>query len=533
MTSQLSYYIAEAEATFHDWSVGDLLAAAVRATPQRVALISAPHPGEIERQWTYEELHAQAQRTASSLLARFRPGDRVATWAGNSAEIIFLQLGAALAHVILVTVNPANRAQEIHYQLEQSQARGLFLERQYRGLDNQAVIENLRARLPALAHVFYLDEWTRFVNVGSASALPDVPGSAPAMIMYTSGTTGKPKGVVERHRGLVNNARLTNERMQIRPGSTWLTTVPLFHIGGNTTMVLGCIANHGTNVLLREFNPEVALESIERYRVSFTFMVPTMFYAMLHSERLDTVSLSSMELVMTGATTIPPDLVRQLKRRFHVDVIAAFGQTEAGGCMYVTHRHDGEERITGSVGVALPLSESKIVSIRTGEVLPRGEVGEICTRTRCCMIEYFQMPDKSAQAIDQGGWLHTGDLGIMRADGYVQVTGRLKDMIIRGGENIYPREIEDVLAEHEAIAQAAVFGIPDAKWGEQVAAAVILRQGKSAEECVLIEYLQARIARHKVPKFWFFVDGLPTNASGKIQKFALREAYANAGGQSV
>jgi len=527
-----AYLTAGTDAAYEEWSVGDSLRHAVTAVPRRAALICpAGTQGGAERRWTYQELEEDAERTARALLTRFEPGDRVATWAGASAEIVILQLGAALAGIVLVTLNPANRAVELGYLLSQSEVRGIFLDRVFRKMDNVSVLEALLPDLPRLEHVIYLDGWKDFMGpsgaAGSTAAppLPVVPPDAPAMILFTSGTTGKPKGVVLRHSGIVNNARLSTARIALEPGAVWLNVLPMFHIGGSVTMTLGCFANLGTQVLLSEFGADAMLDALERYAVNVTMAVPTMMHAMFQSERFARTDFSALDVIVTGGTAIAPELVREVRLRFGADVMVLFGQTEAGGCMCLTRRTDGEDRITSTVGTPLPLSEAKIVLSDGGGIAAVDQIGEICVRTRCAMIEYFRMPERTSETLDAEGWVHTGDLGVMNADGYLRVTGRLKDMIIRGGENIYPREIEDVLAEHPAVAQAAVYGVADAKWGEQVAAAVILKGGALTDGDALTVYLQERIARHKVPKIWRFVSAFPVNASGKIQKFMLRESH--------
>lgn len=529
-TMNHAYLRADTDAEFKNWSVADLLRAAVTEVPDRVALICpAGAQGTSERQWTYRELQDEAERTARALLLRFKRGDRVATWAAASPEILILQLGAALADIVLVTLNPANRAVELAYLLAQGEVCGIFLDRVFRKLDNVAVLESLRLSLPHLEHVIYMDAWMEFIAEAGAATLGEVRPDAPAMILFTSGTTGKPKGVVLHHAGIVNNARFSTARLALAPGSVWLNVLPMFHIGGSVTMTLGCMANLGTQVLLPEFSAASVLDSLQRYRVTVTMAVPTMLHAMFQNELFATTDFSVLDVIVAGGTAIAPELVREVRQRFGTDVMVMFGQTEVGGCMCLTRRGDNEDRITHSVGAPLPLSEVKIVLTDNGDIAALDQVGEICVRTRCAMAGYFRMPDKTAETIDADGWVHTGDLGLMRADGYLQVTGRLKDMIIRGGENIYPREVEDVLAEHPSVVQSAVFGVADPTWGEQVAAAVILRAGAKADSEVLTTYLQARIARHKVPKIWRFVDSLPVNASGKIQKFLLRERYESPG----
>lgn len=506
--------------------MGDLLRHAARHVPERGALVLPASEQRTEQRWTYSALLAASERVARALLQEYSPGDRVATLAGASAEILLLQLGAALAGLVLVTLNPASRAKELEYLLQQSGSRGIFLDRVYRKTDNAEVLRELAPRIPNLKSINYLDEWPDFVHSERPRTLPSVSADAPVLILFTSGTTGKPKGVVLRHSGILNNARFTTARIALEEGSVWLNLLPMFHVGGSVTITLGCISNLATQVMLPEFNADTALALMQRYRVKIAMAVPTMLHGMLRSEFFAAADLSALEVIVTGGTVVAPELVRDVQRQLGVEVMVMFGQTEAGGCMCLTRRGDGEELVTQSVGTPLPLSEAKIIAVHDGSTLPIGQVGEICVRTRCAMIEYFRMPEQTADALDADGWVHTGDLGLLRADGYIQIKGRLKDMIIRGGENIYPREIEDALASHPGVAQAAVFGVPDAVWGEQVAAAVILKPGAAVDGEALAGYLQHDIARHKVPKIWKFVAAFPLNASGKIQKFVLQADYA-------
>jgi len=525
MSLQTSHVIAETDADFLSWSIGDLLRDASRQRPELAALIvPADAQGRAEQRWTYRELLAEGERTAAALLRHFAVGDRIATWAGASSDLMMLHLGAALAGMVLVTLNPACRGEELKYLLEQSEARGIFLSRAFRKMDNVAVLEAVRPALPQLKSVFYLDEWQTFVaSAGDAPPpLPTVQPESPALIIFTSGTTGKPKGAVLSHAGVVNNARFTQERIGMAEGSAWLSVMPMFHVGGSVTMTLGCIAGLGTQVLLPEFSPEAMLDALQRYRVNMTMAVPTMILAVTQSEQFDKTDLSRLEVLITGGTVVVPELIRLVRERFRCEPMVVFGQTEAGGAMCLSRRGDSMELLTQSVGALLPLSEAKIAG-PDGAALPIGQVGEICVKTRSRMLEYFRMPEKTREAIDDEGWVHTGDLGILRPDGYVQITGRLKDMIIRGGENIYPREIEDLLAQHPDVLQSAVFGVPDEKWGEQVAAAVVLKPGRSCDSAALSAFLDGRIARHKVPRVWRFIDAMPVTPTGKVQKFVLRD----------
>lgn len=515
----------ETAAPFRRQSVGDLLAEIVARTPDRAALIVPARADAVEQRWTYAELQTEAERVAAALLQRFSPGDRIATWAGGCAEVILLQLGAALAGMVLVTINPANRAVELEYTLNKSRARGLVLDRVYRGMDNAAVLDGLRERLPALETVVYLDQWAEFVATGRPTALPGAAPDDLALILFTSGSSGKPKAAMLRHDGIVNGAALTANHLSVPDGAVWLNVLPMFHVGGSVTMTLGCMSVGGTQVLLPQFSAEAMLAAIAHHGVYLTMAVPTMLVGLLESPVLASTDLSSLQLIVAGGSAVAPDLVRRVKADMGAEVASLMGQTEASGAMFSTRRGDDEDRVTLSVGAPIALTEVKIVDAVDGRVLEIGEAGEICIRSPCTMMGYFEMPEKTAETL-RDGWLHTGDVGRMRPDGYIQVTGRMSDMIIRGGENIYPREIEDVLVEHPCVAQAAVFGVPDERWGEQVAAAIVCRPGQVADTKEITAWLQVRIARHRVPKIWRgALQTLPINASGKVQKFVLQAEF--------
>ena len=522
-----SYVPAASEVPLIHQTVGAFFRDVVAAVPDRLALVEVPSPQRPEgRSWTYTQLLAESERVASALLQSFHRGDHVAVWAQNRVEYVTLQLGAAMAGVVLVTLNPANRIEEMRYLLAQSCSVGLIMTRVFRNLDNVAVIDALRSELPDLKKIIYFEEWDDFLAVGSRSVvLPEIGLDDPSLILYTSGTTGKPKGVVHKHQSLVNNGRASSARYGIADGSVWLATLPMFHIGGSVTMTLGCIANRGTQVMMPEFKPDVMMQLIEQYKVGITMVVPTMLFAMVEHETFGTYDLSSLQFILTGGTIITPEIIRTIREKLKVDAGLIFGQTEAGGVMAQTYRNEPEERLCNSVGRALSGTEMKVAQPETGKVLPVGEIGEFCVRSPYLMKEYFHMPEVTAKTIDAEGWLHTGDLGVMRPDGYVQITGRLKDMIIRGGENIYPREVEDLLSSHPDLLDAAVFGVPDEKWGEQVAAAVRVKPGSTATDEDFVNFLDGKIARHKIPKLWMRVEALPTNASGKVQKFVLRDIW--------
>ena len=518
-----SLYEADASVEILDWSVGDMLREATRQVPERIAL---KEPGAEGRAWTYAELLAAAEHTAAALLSEFEPGDRVAVWAINKAEYVLLEMGAALAGIVLVTLNPMARGEELRYLLSQSRSRGLIYDADFRGMDNHGLVAELRPQLPDLHGIWCFDDWDGFVSKGDMNVtLPQVDPADPVLILYTSGTTGKPKGVVLRHRGVVNNGRLGASRYEIDSGGVWLNVLPMFHIGGSITMTLGCLTNLGTQIVLPGFDPALMLRAIHEDKATITMAVPTMLIAMFEHPIFPTIDCSSLEVLVTGGTTVPPEIVSETRDKMGVEMEVIFGQTEAGGVMAQSGRSDDAERIATTVGRPFPSYSMKIIDTESGAIVPPDTIGEICVHSPCLMKEYFEMPERTAETIDSEGWLHTGDLGLMRGDGYVQITGRLKDMIISGGENIYPREIEDRLITHAEVAEVAVFGVADKRWGERIVAAVRTEDGKEIDRAALTSFLDGNIARHKIPREWIQVEAMPINASGKVQKFILQEQY--------
>ncbi|MFO1197491.1 MAG: AMP-binding protein [Burkholderiaceae bacterium] len=510
-----------------DITLGEQLARAARRAPQRVALIAGVPDPAARRQWTYAELHREALRTARALCTRFRPGERVAVWAPNVPEWIMLEFGAALAGLVLVTVNPGFRPREVEYVLKQSRAAGVFVVPSFRGNPMLDTVREVAGNCPELREIVALDRWDAFAAAGDdeAIALPAVRPADPVMIQYTSGTTGFPKGALLHHRGLVNNGAHTAELMGMTEGSTYLTTMPLFHTGGCVLCVLGSVAKAATQVLVEAFDPGLVLELFETYRVNAMLGVPTMLVAMMEHPSFASTDLSSTQAICSGGSTVPAALVRKLEDQLGAPFTIVFGQTESSPVSSMTRPGDSTDDKANTIGLPMPHVEVKIVDPATGRTLAPGEVGEYCTRGYHVMHGYFENPDATAAAIDADGWLHTGDLCAMDARGYCTVEGRLKDMIIRGGENIYPRELEELLFRHPAVGEIAVIGLPDDKWGEVVAAFVRPAPGAQVDRDALVEYLRAQVAPHKIPRHWFALDAFPMTGSGKIQKFRLREMW--------
>jgi fatty acid CoA ligase FadD9 len=511
-------------------SIGGLLRSTVAQTPDVVALVEGvPESGE-RRRWTYAELLEQSERAARALLGRFSPGDRVAVWANNIPEWVILELAAGLAGITLVTVNPALRAQELAYLLHQSRSDGIFFVPEHRGSAMGQMLDAIGGELPALREKVSFATWEEFCASGSPTEqLPAIDPDAPAQILYTSGTTGRPKGAVLRHHGIVNNARILTDRVGALEGMVQLSAMPLFHVAGCVMNVLGTIACRGTLVLPPYFDPELLIQLIEAERPAYFLAVPTMLIACVDHPDAADADLSSVRLIATGGAVVLPELVRRVEQVFDARVAIVFGQTETSGIVTgVSSDDEARDRHT-TVGRPCAQTEVKIVDVDSGQTVAPDVDGELCTRGYLLMTGYFDNPEATAAAIDADGWLHTGDLAAMDARGYCRITGRLKDMIIRGGENIYPREIEQVLFEHDDVADVAVLGIPDSTWGEQVAVFVRPTDGRTPDPDELRAYCRERLAPHKTPRHWVFVDEFPLTPSGKVQKFVLREQFLAAG----
>ncbi|GAA3223554.1 AMP-binding protein [Pseudonocardia petroleophila] len=501
-------------------TVGEALVLAAARHPDAVALVDGADPA---RRWTFGELEAESRRAARGLLARFAPGEHVAVWAPNRPEWIVLQFGAALAGLVLVTVNPALRAAEVHDVLERSDAVGVVVEGSYRGTDLVATVESGRARLPALREVWSFARWDELL-AGDGGDLPVVDPGSTCQIQYTSGTTGAPKGAMITHRGMARNGALYATTIGAGRDDVWVNAMPLFHTAGCGLATLGAVQTGGAQVLVPGFDADLVLDLLQGQRGTLVLQVPTMLVRLAEAQAARPRDLSTWRLTTLGGAPVAPELVRRAQDELGVAVAIGFGQTESSP--YITHTlpddpHPAWER---TVGPPMDGIEVRVTVPGTAEEAAPGEVGEICTRSACVMRGYYRDPDATAAAIDAGGWLHTGDLGRFDEHGYLQVAGRLKDMIIRGGENVYPREVEDVLLEHPAVDEVAVVGAPDPEWGETVAAFVRSERGVTGAE--LEAFCRARLASFKVPRVWRVVDGFPQTASGKIQKFQLAARLA-------
>jgi fatty-acyl-CoA synthase len=525
---ETSHWPAEA-GEVRDITVCELLRHAAATVPDRTALVGCVEDPTARRYWTYAEFVADSERAARALLARFSPGDRIAVWAPNSAEWIILQQGISMAGMVLVALNPAYRARELEFVLRQAGAVGLFCVDSYRGCDMPELAASLRPRLPQLREVLSFDHWDELLASGDAAQeLPTVDPYDMIQVQYTSGTTGFPKGAMLHHMGLVNEANFVAERAGMSDGGVYVNAMPMYHIGGGAVTSFGAWAKRGTFVILPGFDPGLMLEAFETYRGTHTLVVPTMLIALLDHPDLAKRDLSSLQTILSGAASVPAALVRKTTKLLGCQFSILFGQTETHGVVSQTRVTDSPEDQADTVGIPLPRLEVKIADPVTGEPVPVGEQGEICCRGYQNMLGYYEMPAETAATIDKDGWLHMGDVGSIDERGFVRVTGRVKDMIIRGGLNLYPAEIEAALQEHPAIETAAVIGVPDEKWGEEVGAVVRLRAGFDRPSVAeLTGFLRDQMASHKTPHYWSFVDELPMTSTGKIQKFVLRDLVVN------
>ncbi len=528
MTLQESYFPAQADDEICEATVGSVLRDAAARTPEATALQEVDAAGERGRTWTYGALLDDAERLAAALLTRYAPGERIAVWAPNIPEWVILEFAAGLAGLTLVTANPAYQARELKFVLEQSRAVGLFLVAEFRGNPMAAIADQVCAQLPAIREqVDMADADALFVRKASAGTLPAVSPDDPAQIQYTSGTTGFPKGAVLRHRGLVNNARLVFARGGLPPGHTVLNFMPMFHTAGCSIMTLGAVQFGCRHILAGLFDPARMNAVMETERVDMFLGVPTMLVALLEAQAAAPRDVSSVRLAVSGGSMVPPEVIRQVRQAYGCGFQTVYGQTETSPVITQSQCDDSLDDLCATVGQPLPCTEVSIRDPASNQLLPLDTIGEICARGYCLMAGYNDNPAATAATIDAEGWLHTGDLGAMDARGYVRVTGRVKEMIIRGGENLFPAEIENILLEHSTVAEVAVVGIPDDKWGEVVACFVRLAPGARLDRAELVRHCRAQLSAPKTPAHWIEIDAWPLTGSGKIQKFVLRDRFVS------
>jgi fatty-acyl-CoA synthase len=525
--ARISLCLGSMDDPVRESTVGSILReAAARAGSSPAVAAWGMRAGE-RRVWSYAELLRAAEHTARALLTHFAPGEHIAVYAQNSAEWLLLELGAGLAGLVLVTVNPAYRAKELEYVLGQSRSIGVFHTRHFRGNPLEQWVEEARQGLPQLRHAFVIEDWEEFLDSATAGIeLPEVMPAHPAQIQYTSGTTGNPKGALLNHRGLTNNSRYFAQRIRLQEGEVYGHAMPFFHTAGCVMATLGTIQACATHAFLPTFDPARLLELIEKERGAAMLGVPTMMIAMMEHPEFSRRDLSSLRVAVAGGASVPPEIVRAIEAKLGVTFSIVYGQTEACPLITMTRLDDAMEEKANTIGQPMPQCEVKIADPITGEPMPLGAIGEICTRGYMVMQEYFDKPEATATTVDRDGWLHTGDLGTMDARGYCRVTGRLKDMVIRGGENMFPAEIESALIEHPSVTEVAVIGVPDPRMGEELAAFIRVSGDARPDIDALRQHVRRRLAAPKTPRYWVFLSEFPLTGSGKIQKFVLRERWA-------
>ena len=542
-----------AQPPYRDVTVGDLLTGLARALPDREALVYAQGP-----RWTFEALEHEARTIARGLLALgVEPGERVVVWATNVPEWVVLQFALAKIGAILVTANTSLRARDIDYVLRQSEAATLVTIQGFRDVDYIAELAQVGAtigKIPTLKRIVFVGAQgsSRFgagANASDPCVVPyaeirnrasrvpgpvlDALGRAVGLdtvinMQYTSGTTGFPKGVMLSSRNILNNGFACGEVLGFTPDDRLCLCVPLFHCFGCVIGVMGAFTHGACLCVVEAFDPKRVLEMVHTERCTALYGVPTMFIAELESPDFALYDLTSLRTGVMAGSLCPEPLMRRVTKDMHMpEVTIAYGLTEASPVITMTPRTASIEQRSRTVGILLPEVEAKIVDPENGQERPTGDRGELCTRGYHVMQGYYQNPDATRVAIDGDGWLHTGDEASVDADGYFRITGRIKDLIIRGGENIAPKEIEDRLREHPAVADAYVYGVADAFFGEVVAAAVRFKPDStceiSAEE--LTGWCAGSLAKFKVPKYIRFVASFPMTASGKIQKYKLRAEH--------
>jgi fatty-acyl-CoA synthase len=468
---------------------------------------------DLERM-SYAELLSASEALAHWLLEGSKPGDRIGLWARNSVEAVLLEYGCALAGSIFTPFNPAWTDYEVEHALALTTPRMLFA-----GLDSRGrALPERASRLARDCPVLDVAA-ARGLSPREPGSLPELTQASPFLIQFTSGTTGRAKGALLSHRAALNTGYVRPGCDGAGPDDVWLNPVPIHHIGGSCAVVLGALSVGGACVVLEKHDPEQIARLAEPVRATRMGGVPTIFLDLLDSPTFPKERVP-IRAVTLGGAAVPPSLVRRVQNEWGASVAIGYGQSECG-VVTGTRRSDDPETIATTVGRPLPDAEVKVVDRSSGETLRFGEIGEICVRSGTAMDGYFGMPEATAEVFDSEGFLHTGDLGSMDDQGLVRIVGRAREVIIRGGENIYPAEVEDALLQHPAVAMTGVIGVDDARLGQDVAAFVQLRPGKAASAEELEAFVRERIAHFKVPKHWRFMDSLPMTASGKVRKIDL------------
>jgi fatty-acyl-CoA synthase len=553
---QKSYFHRGGDEPLLGATIPEHFANIVARYPDREAVVSLPQ----EERFTYQQFSNNIDELARGLLGiGYQKGDRIGIWSTNNAEWLLLQMATARIGAILVNINPAYRPRELTYALQRSEVQGLFVIPSFRSSDYIAMLVEAIPELksakpgelqckefPALRRVVvyepsYLEHtlrpysgfttWKEVIELSPAVSMQKLNTITDSLdrddainIQYTSGTTGFPKAVVLSHLNILNNAYFSAHAMHFTEQDRLCISVPFYHCFGMVLANLLCFSVGACAVIPSEhFEPEPVLQAIKKEKCTAIHGVPTMFIAELEHPRFKEFNLSSLRTGIMAGAPCPPALMQRVMEEMHCrEILIGYGETEASPLTHLTTREDSFERRIETVGQNLPHQEVKVVDIASRQTVPVGEVGEICFRGYHIMKGYYGDENATHKAIDENGWLHSGDLGTMDQEGYVKITGRLKEMIIRGGENIYPREIEDYLFTHTKISEVAVFGIPDEYYGEEIMAWIQLHNGETMTADEVRSFCKGNIAHFKIPKYIWFVEDFPMTVTGKLQKYRMR-----------
>ena len=544
----LSHVRGAAAPPLREDTIGEALADAARRWPDREALVAA-HQGV---RLTFAQLTAKADALALGLLALgLAPGDRIGIWSPNKAEWALTQFAAARAGLVLVTINPAYRLSEVEYTINKVGVKALVCAERLKTSDYVGMIEALApelaasepgdldaSRLPTLKAAIKIGGedrpgWLRFDSVGGRgrsrhrerlSAIDDtLSATDPINIQFTSGTTGLPKGATLSHRNILNNGYFVGRAIGLREGDRLCIPVPLYHCFGMVMGNLACLTHGATMVYPSDaFDPVAVMRTVQTEACTGLYGVPTMFIAILGHPDFDRYDLTTLRTGCMAGSPCPVEVMKQVIDKMHMEgVTIAYGMTETSPVSFQTGEGDSLERRVSTVGRVQPHLECKVVDF-DGRTLPRGEAGELCTRGYSVMLGYWDDPERTAEAIDAEGWMHTGDLATIDAEGYGNIVGRLKDMVIRGGENVYPREVEEFLYRHPKIEDVTVVGLPDARYGEELCAWIRLRPGETADAEEITAFCRGEIAHYKIPRYIRFVEAFPMTVTGKVQKYMIR-----------
>ena len=539
----------------HGCSTTPLLGETIGACLDRICERFADRDALISRhqglRYTYGQLRLEVENAARGMISiGVEKGDRVGVWSPNCAEWLIAQYALAKVGAIMVNINPAYRLRELEHALTQSSVSVMVAARGFRNSDYSAMIDELAPRLPALKQTVYLGNerrgsamtWDDLIENGKRVPVPELPEREtslqfddPVNIEYTSGTTGRPRGATLSHHNILNNGFFVGEQLQYTSADRICLPVPFYHCFG---CVLGNLAalTHGSALVLpsESFDAQACLAAIQEESCTSLYGVPTMFIAQLDHPAFSTYRLDSLRTGIMAGAPCPVEVMRQVIEKMHIrEVTIAYGMTETSPVSFQSCIDDPIDSRVSTVGSVHPHVEVKIIDPPTGLTLPRGQAGELCTRGYVVMLGYWNDSEMTAAAIDVARWMHSGDLAVMREDGRVNIVGRLKDMIIRGGENIYPREIEEFLHTHPKVSEVQVIGVPDKKYGEEVCAWIRLRQGRTATEDEVRDFCRGQIATFKIPRYIRFVTEFPMTVTGKIQKFRMREQMLSELGLSV